>query len=148
MSVTRYELKTKYRGNESWDDLEESPDGMYVSYQDYEKLAAENAGMKSAISNTQGAIELACAGINDDRRGCVFKDILNAVYMKTHSETQNTDAFLAEVRAQGVEMFAQWCRGERDFTLIDEDMSDAAAYEECVKRAEYFAAQIRKGVQS
>ena len=51
----------------------------------------------------------------------------------------------AEVRAQGVEMFAQWCRGESDFTLIDEDMSDAAAYEECVKRAEYFAAQLRKG---
>ena len=60
-------------------------------------------------------------------------------------KTQQTEAFLAEVRAQGVEMFAQWCRGERDFTLIDEDMSDAAAYEECVKRAEYFAAQLRKG---
>ncbi|HCL6472876.1 TPA: hypothetical protein N2Q41_002855 [Escherichia coli] len=42
-------------------------------------------------------------------------------------------------------MFAQWCRGERDFTLIDEDVADAAAYEECVKRAEYFAAQLRKG---
>lgn len=64
------------------------------------QMAAENAGLKSAISNIQGAIELACAGINDDRRGCVFKDILNAVYMKTHSETQNTYAFLAEVRAQ------------------------------------------------
>ncbi|MEG4661182.1 hypothetical protein [Enterobacter cloacae] len=63
-------------------------------------------------------------------------------------ETPATDAFLAEVRAQGVEMFAQWCRGERDFTLIDEDISDAAAYEECEKRAEYFAAQLRKGVQS
>lgn len=62
--------------------------------------------------------------------------------------TPATDDFLAEVRAQGVEMFAQWCRGERDFTLIDEDVSDAAAYEECVKRAEYFAAQLRKGVQS
>lgn len=60
-------------------------------------------------------------------------------------ETPATDAFLAEVRAQGVEMFEQWCRGERDFTLIDEDVADAAAYEECVKRAEYFAAQLRKG---
>lgn len=61
------------------------------------------------------------------------------------TETPATDAFLAEVRAQGVEMFEQWCRGERDFTLIDEDVADAAAYEECVKRAEYFAAQLRKG---
>ncbi|HDR2841062.1 TPA: hypothetical protein QCK47_004446 [Salmonella enterica subsp. enterica serovar Derby] len=50
-----------------------------------------------------------------------------------------------DVLAQGVDMFAQWCRGERDFTLIDEDVADAAAYEECVKRAEYFAAQLRKG---
>ncbi|ELO5586681.1 hypothetical protein QVK75_003587 [Escherichia coli] len=71
-------------------------------------------------------------------------------YLKSgrHDFTLNTpatDAFLAEVRAQGVEMFAQWCRGERDFTLIDEDVADAAAYEECVKRAEYFAAQLRKG---
>lgn len=61
------------------------------------------------------------------------------------TETPATDAFLAEVRAQGVEMFAQWCRGERDFTLIDEDVADAAAYEECAKRAEYFSAQLRKG---
>lgn len=52
---------------------------------------------------------------------------------------------LAEVRAQGVEMFAQWCRGERDFTLIDENVTDADAYEERVKRAEYFATQLRKG---
>ena len=72
MSVTRYELKTKYRGNESWDEMEESPDGMYVRYEDYaesqrefraadatienlqmqlEKLAAESAEMKEEISN-------------------------------------------------------------------------------------------------
>ncbi|OJR41025.1 hypothetical protein BK380_01590 [Escherichia coli] len=63
------------------------------------------------------------------------------------TETPATDAFLAEARSQGVEMFAQWCRGERDFTLIDEDVADAAAYEECVKRAEYFADQLRKGVR-
>ncbi|WP_215244652.1 hypothetical protein [Escherichia coli] len=66
-------------------------------------------------------------------------------WVSEFTETPDTDAFLAEVRAQGVEMFAQWCRGERDFTLIDEDVADAAAYEECVKRAEYFADQLRKG---
>ncbi len=76
--------------------------------------------------------------------------MLNAFFILRDSiivKTPATDAFLAEVRAHGVEMFAQWCRGERDFTLIDEDVADAAAYEECVKRAEYFSAQIRKGVQ-
>ncbi|WP_309460984.1 hNH endonuclease [Escherichia coli] len=74
--------------------------------------------------------------------------MLNAFFILRDSivvKTPATDAFLAEVRSQGVEMFAQWCRGERDFTLIDEDVADAAAYEECVKRAEYFAAELRKG---
>jgi hypothetical protein len=65
-------------------------------------VVAENAALKSSILNTQGAIELACAAVNDDRRGDVFRDILNAIYVKTASETPATDAFLAEVRASGV----------------------------------------------
>lgn len=98
-----------------------------------DKLAAENAGLKENRKNLAEFIH----------------EELDAGYpLNMRIETPATDALLAEVRAQGVEMFAQWCRGERDFTLIDEDVADAAAYEECVKRAEYFAAQIRKGVQS
>lgn len=70
MSVKRYEMKTKYRGNESWDELEEGPDGMYVRYEDYaeshralraettahentqmqlEKMAAENTGLNAFV---------------------------------------------------------------------------------------------------
>ncbi|WP_105629704.1 hypothetical protein [Cronobacter malonaticus] len=60
-------------------------------------------------------------------------------------KTPATDAFLREVRAQGVDMFAKWCRGERDFTLIDEDIADAAVYDECVKRVDYFAEKLRQG---
>lgn len=109
-------------------------------------LAAENALARKAVQafcdvvgdNTEIISEL----VGQD--GVLV--ILEA--MKATGNMPATDAFLAEVRAQGVEMFAQWCRGERDFTLIDEDVADAAAYEECVKRAEYFSAQIRKGVQS
>ncbi|EPX8004291.1 hypothetical protein ACW2MQ_004280 [Escherichia coli] len=110
-------------------------------------LAAENAGLKA---------------ICDDRRRFIMNGVQMGYIKVPAAETDPdletiriaispqkpipaTDAFLAEVRAQGVEMFAQWCRGERDFTLIDEDVADAAAYEECVKRAEYFAAQLRKG---
>ncbi|EOI3527714.1 hypothetical protein ACMSYW_000889 [Cronobacter dublinensis] len=66
-------------------------------------------------------------------------------YLPSKCETPATDSFLCEVRAQGVEMFAQWCRGERDFTLIDGDIADAEAYEECLKRVEYFATQLRQG---
>ncbi|HFV8462574.1 TPA: hypothetical protein ACIACK_002711 [Escherichia coli] len=112
-------------------------------------LAAENAGLKSGA---MGEIEV----INRGGQAYCVKDgvQVNPMYARgwndyraksLQSDTPATDAFLAEVRAQGVEMFEQWCRGERDFTLIDEDVADAAAYEECVKRAEYFAAQLRKG---
>lgn len=141
--------------------MDESSDGAYVNYEDYAAiedkcaaLAAENAWLKSgaikSIEDIQcfydseawhvsedGESETAVVAL-DDAKGSVEHFVLNV-------KTPATDAFLAEVRAQGVEMFAQWCRGERDFTLIDEDVADAAAYEECVKRAEYFSAQLRKG---
>nr|WP_252400330.1 hypothetical protein [Escherichia coli] len=94
-----------------------------------EALATENAALKES----EREFDKMCA------------EEFGPDWVSEFTETPATDAFLAEVRAQGVEMFAQWCRGERDFTLIDEDVADAAAYEECVKRAEYFAAQIRKG---
>ncbi|ELG8438855.1 TPA: hypothetical protein SI386_004663 [Escherichia coli] len=96
-------------------------------------LSAENSGLKSAIDATIGWQQ------------STDPENVESVRMLVDVKTPVTDAFLAEVLAQGVEMFEQWCRGERDFTLIDEDVADAAAYEECVKRAEYFAAQLRKG---
>ncbi len=103
------------------------------------ELAAESAGMKKFCKDAAFDADYE-AELGMERGG--FSDALNEI------KTPATDAFLAEVRAQGVEMFAQWCRGERDFTLIDEDVADAASYEECVKRAEYFATHLRKGVQS
>lgn len=99
-------------------------DGVYVFYEDY------------------AALEAKCAALTAENAG--LKDYLAPIGIKVEG-TPATDVFLSEVLAQGVEMFAQWCRGERDFTLIDEDIADAAAYEECVKRAEYFSAQLRKG---
>lgn len=55
--VKRYEMKTTYRGHESWDSLEEDKDGSYVSYEDYAALESklaqlinENIRLKSGIS--------------------------------------------------------------------------------------------------
>lgn len=155
--VKRYEMKTTYRSHESWDSLEEDKNGRYVNYEDYAALqakctalATENAAFKDinawcktdAFSNMYREFKTA------EAVGCCNIDCMHdamVVAIMHAPETPATDAFLAEVRAQGVDMFAQWCRGERDFTLIDEDVADAAAYEECVKRAEYFSVQIRKG---
>lgn len=110
-------------------------------------LAAENARLKSAVTQQiELRAEIKKAG-RPPHADFWVQSICEAEekVKRALEETPATDAFLAEVRAQGVEMFEKWCRGERDFTLIDEDVADAAAYEECVKRAEYFAARLRKG---
>lgn len=112
-----------------------------------EAMAAENARLKSAVTQQIELREEIKKAGRPPHADFWVQSICEAEekVKRALEETPATDAFLAEVRAQGVEMFAQWCRGERDFTLIDEDVADAAAYEECVKRAEYFAAQLRKG---
>ncbi|EKR9883677.1 hypothetical protein QAA19_001421 [Salmonella enterica] len=66
-------------------------------------------------------------------------------------ETPATDAFLAEVRAQGVEMFAVHCQmrhGEMMKSEPNEAASNQAitATRHAGEFAMYFAAQIRKGV--
>ncbi|HIA5805836.1 TPA: hypothetical protein ACWQP8_000051 [Escherichia coli] len=120
-------------------------------------LAAENAGLKTGILQASEDMEahhddyaLFSYDADGEQMDALLRlcDAQDSIASLENVKTPATDAFLDEVRAQGVEMFAQWCRGERDFTLIDEDVADAAAYEECVKRAEYFATHLRKGVQS
>ncbi|HFN4982194.1 TPA: hypothetical protein ACHF7N_001881 [Escherichia coli] len=118
-----------------------------LAHEKFSALAAENAGLKAAVTaQIELRAEIKKAG-RPPHADFWVQSICEAEenIKRALEETPTTDAFLAEVRSQGVEMFAQWCRGERDFTLIDEDVADAAAYEECVKRAEYFAAQLRKG---
>ncbi|EHM8845985.1 hypothetical protein KG840_004698, partial [Salmonella enterica] len=62
-------------------------------------LAAENAGMKHAMAVTLEHVSVTDAG----QAGVAAMIINDALH---HSETPATDAFLAEVWAQGVEMFA------------------------------------------
>lgn len=149
--VKRYDLVGDMDGNCNINEarMELSNDGIYVKHKDYAELeakcvalAAENAGLNDKINRL-----LVWPGIEFYSSSWEFCNLDGdgALEFICDKETKATDAFLAEISAQGVEMFAQWCRGERDFTLIDEDVADAAAYEECVKRAEYFSAQLRKG---
>lgn len=157
MSVNRYSVGYKDSASGRYAAMLDKQDGGYVSHEDYAALearcaalAVENAGLKDWSPNPHSAsmfeaIEKAEALMDDGMPELAMIKAFEILKMK---RPPATDAFLAEVRAQGVEIFAQWCRGERDFTLIDEDISDAAAYEECIKRAEYFAAHLRKGVQS
>lgn len=97
-------------------------------------LAAENAGLNKFIKDdcfiyTSDDIEPRCASD--------FKP-----------ETPATDAFLAEVRAQGVEMFAESQKEYVRKNRSELDSMTRAAYCGSAVDAERFAAQLRKGVQS
>ena len=82
-------------------------------------LAAENAGLKEACGGD---------GSYRDCPACAHSEYIEA------PDTPATDAFLAEMRAQGVEMLAEHLSG-----------MNISASETSVRE---FADQIRKGVQS
>lgn len=92
-------------------------------------LAVENAGLKAAKEIIRhlnvNREEANFCGIDD----CYIDDAVAAMI------TPATDAFLAEVRAQGVEMFASV-------------LESRGRHQDYVEIANAYAAQLRKGVQS
>ncbi|EMM7231841.1 hypothetical protein RJO55_002074 [Enterobacter hormaechei] len=103
-------------------------------------LAAENAGLKAAKEIIRhlnvNREEANFCGIDD----CYIDEAVVAMI------TPATDAFLAEVRAQGVEMFANELGNVHK--QLRSGSNHAHAIKSAVFRAVDFAAQLRKGVQS
>ncbi|EHZ8490222.1 hypothetical protein K6R69_004695 [Salmonella enterica] len=102
----------------------------------YAALAAENAGLKAAIDSTIGW-QQSTDPVN-----------VESVRMLVDIETPATDAFLAEVRAQGVEMFADKYRAQLTaLPTTPENIFDAAhvSLRYQIFDADEFAAQLRKG---
>lgn len=96
-------------------------------------LAAENAGLKAAIeTHKHGFVRCNCCG---DELMCHTDDVCRAL-----DETPATDAFLAEVRAQGVEMLVKHCEQKALEKSYDFFM-DAGAV------AAQLAAQLRQEAQ-
>ncbi|MDE9718834.1 hypothetical protein [Citrobacter cronae] len=62
-------------------------------------------------------------------------------WLQAENKTPSTDAFLAGVRAQGVEMFADFC-GEENSVFVEAK----AYYRSLPDAVAEFAAQLRKGV--
>ena len=128
MSVKRYSVNLSVNRRV---EVTESLYGSLVKYHDYAALearcaalAAENAGLKAAIeTHKHGFVRCNCCG---DELMCHTDDVCRAL-----DETQATESFLAEVRAQGVEMFAD--------SLLCPDLDDTIRE---------FADELRKGVQS
>lgn len=132
MSVKRYAAHTNIDDFKS--DWHESKDGPMVRYEDYAALearcaalAAENAVLKDEISNITFMRDDDFFG-STQRAQEVMGRLVNV-------KTPETDAFLAEVLAKGVEMFAASLKvaggGEHPYSAV----------------ANEFAAQLRKGVQ-
>ncbi|EMO6422356.1 hypothetical protein R2U20_003332 [Enterobacter hormaechei] len=104
-------------------------------------LAAENAGLKAAIeTHKHGFVRCNCCG---DELMCHTDDVCRAL-----DETPATDSFLAEVRAQGVERYAEQLTSEAE--RAEETGWDGAAkfLRSESEKVREFAAQLRKGVQS
>lgn len=118
--VKRYEMKTTYRGHESWDSLEEDKDGGYVNYEDYAALETkcaalveENAGMSArtpvAYSYRYAGCET-CEGFQDWRWELSKEKppewmlatgkVTNLVELFELPETPATDASLLKLNAK------------------------------------------------
>ena len=117
-----------------------------------EKLAAENGQMLRLLTDISenhdeyvNQDEYLYAGVPMD-----YVSEINA-YVSRDVEAENpfkaTDAFLAEVRAQGVEMFAAHKR-ERQQALRSRSMRMSEEAAGMAADAENFADELRKGVQS
>lgn len=97
-------------------------------------LAAENAGLKSAIEKHADSY-IMCGYCRTERDG------KNDDVCEVLDSIPDTDAFLAEVRAQGVEMFASKCK-EESKRAHSSDARDS--WWVSGENADDFAAQLRK----
>ena len=127
---------------------------MKPSYEELEArcaaLAAENAGLKAAFNPEEISEEAVDAlqntaefdwDSNDTGSWSWIEndtDVIRAALEAIKPEAPATDAFLAEVRAQGVEMLNTQFKKCTGMLYADS----------VVSTAEHFAAQLRKGVQS
>ncbi|HGB5305304.1 TPA: hypothetical protein ACIVOP_004239 [Salmonella enterica subsp. enterica serovar Birkenhead] len=103
--------------------------------QERNALAAENQGLKSALNDI---LQPDAAVLERNHR----------VRALDAMETPDTDAFLAEVRAQGVEMFADKYRAQLTaLPTTPENIFDAAhvSLRYQIFYADEFASQLRKG---
>jgi hypothetical protein len=106
-------------------------------------LAAENAGLKSQLLELFGSCDTGERRGNGSLSGVAVPDW--CVLEKTRQfleSTPATDAFLAEVRAQGVEI----CSAEIQKQIWDEREGDGMVA--AIDAMEIYASQLRKGVQS
>ncbi|EMQ5134244.1 hypothetical protein WG869_004466 [Escherichia coli] len=120
-------------------------------------LAAENEEMKAGILQASENMEahhddhgLFSYDADGEQMDALLRlcDAQESIALLENVKTPVTDAFLAEVRAQGVDLFAE---SQKEYVRKNRNELDSmtrAAYCGSAVDAERFAAQLRKGVQS
>ncbi|HGY1166539.1 TPA: hypothetical protein ACNUZQ_002112 [Citrobacter braakii] len=143
MSVKRYDMKEVYKGRMA---VVETGAGAFVTHGDYAVLEQKLTDMAVQLANAESnrrelAAELSAVDkihneavfITDDHYEQCPPEVQKMIRSLAVLQIPAYDAFLAEVRAQGVEMFAQSLhvsgKGKHLYSEI----------------AEKFAAQLRKG---
>ena len=159
MSVKRYEW-VACDEHSCHCDVVESAEGDMVDYDDYAALearcaalAAENAGLKEWSPNPHSAsmfeaIEKAEELIDDGMPELAMIEAFEILKMK---RTPETDAFLAEVRAQHLQSYADSIAArmkDKSLSMRQKELLNFAWAEVKSYAAELHNAQLRKGVQS
>lgn len=123
-----------------------------LAHEKFSALAAENAVMKAfgdKLYSMYKGLEASDGGFHDEQSIPYQKAALDAAISEFEKiKTPATDAFLAELLAHGVELFAE---SQKEYVRKNRNELDSmtrAAYCGSAVDAERFAAQLRKGVQS
>nr|WP_233617159.1 hypothetical protein [Citrobacter werkmanii] len=141
MSVKRYEMKTTYRGHESWDSLEEDEEGSYVDYEDYVALEQKLTDMAVQLANSESkcrelAAELSAVDkihneavfITDDHYAQCPPEVQKMIRSLAVLQISAYNAFLSEVRASARNDFIgriEWiirneCNPDKTEAIINE----------------------------
>ncbi|EOD3494629.1 hypothetical protein ACNZAM_004282 [Cronobacter malonaticus] len=107
-----------------------------------EQLAAENAALKNYRPQPQGAAMMEALDAFFEHEDVPEQGMMAAfeILRCKRQETPATDAFLREVRAQGVELFSKQQR-----SYIGNPSKNDAASSYCSREALKFSGQLRQG---
>lgn len=122
--------------------LKEANDAVLLAKSKFEALAAENAGLKKALSSIANAEEF-----HGDTLVCDFQTLVTTAWLAL-KETTATDAFLAEVRAHDLSAFIQHHSTELDAHIKNggEQFDEKSVrIRDTIVSARLFREQLRKG---
>ncbi|EDT6613035.1 hypothetical protein AH594_000458 [Salmonella enterica subsp. enterica] len=128
------ELEAKYAvltvdNDKAMESLKQADSAVKLAHEKFSALAAENAGLKELIEQHANSVAV-CPNCSHEEPS--ETDDIVALYRSM--ETPATDVFLAEVRAQGVEMAMEHMQSSGSLTFGD-----------CYISLNEFAAKLRKG---